>query len=1646
MANTTSVKVELDGSSFKSEAQAMAQAIKTVGKETKATDAALQANGSAVERLENKYKGLQKQLQMQSQLSAKYAQAIKQSAAAQEQAKQKLDAANKAYADGKNIYASGSKELSKLEKEVLKQEKAFNRVTTAHERYKGKLSDSRSAESKFQTALKQTGAELEKQQKYMTLVNQEFTRLQTKSEKLRTGMTKTGRALTLGLTAPLVAAGVKVVKISEDFNRALANIGTLNVPVERLKELKTGIQDIAVSVGKDTTDIADGTYQVVSAYGDSAETLKMVEINAKAAAAGLATTTDTINLTSAVTKGYGTISGEATQKVSDLAFETVRLGQTTFPELAASMGSVVPQAKALGASQEELFAVFATLTGVTGNAAEVSTQLGSIWTALMKPSGEMTAALKKMGYESGFAAVSALGLQGTLEGLVNVTGKSDEELVKLAGRKEAVTAMLALTGAQADTFKSKLEQLGNAAGATDRAFKAQTEGVNEAGFVFQQAMIKMQVAAQNFGDSAAPFIEKGADAISGLSEWMKTLDDEDRERLMRIGVALAAIGPTLSVLSKGRTVLNGLSAGIKGLGVAGSTASKALGTSNGLLGTIAAIPGPAKAAVAALGLIGTVALVIKKGTEAAEDALYNYGDAAEEAIGAALGELSKTAELDDMIAEWRKLNQVVQAGTAPAEELTAAKERLKEVESWLNENYGKYMDGDFAATTKAEIDRLAQQNSLLRERAVLNAQIALQDAKESRKEAGEKIGSVQSKRDALKEENDALREQQVILKKHKAAWDSTMDSAAYKSADVAEQTRMQQEAVAALNDEIGKYGMDYTASGFGAGFESDLAEIGRQLDKNDEKITEYDRKLLDYKDSIIQEQQAARDLISGMLADAPTDSAESFSAVAGKIAQISKDAQLSAEDVAVFSEKLTEIAHAAGLLPEDVSIHVTAEGNIETLQSVEDATNELNGKTVTTFVNADGTQAYAEINGVTYAIASYDTKTGEALLTADGQAADMSINLATGQVRQFGREEGKAVLDAVDNASQKAKDAAAAVRNIPKTWKTTITTVWEKVWSALEFAKGTSNAPGGPAIINDEETKDPRELVVRNGKGYIFEGSNVPIMTKPGDQIYPAKKTKEILKDMGVKFFASGTGDSAFEQAKKTFNHRKKTSEVSVLEELQWWQALRESMNLAQEEAEEVEEEIYALTKKINEQSVDDYKDRISDQIEDGERWLDQQIKLNNISYDEQIDILNRIDEKQLATLREMVLNTEMTEEEKDEIYKQYYKAREDRIIQIAELEKKKSKEVYDYLLEDSKEWTKNRNFFNDWAAFGDDPISAFNRVKDRTNREIAGTTDKDLQDELRKDLADFGQDMFDQRNDFYERDRENRKHYGELSVKDEIASLEEQKRDLQKFYDAGIIDRMEYHEKSEELDRKHFSIVKDQLEEAVSQYYDAQREQLDIRKKAIEDEYKIEDEKKNKEDRDAELEELKKQEAVFAGAVTIEGKEKLKDIRDQIARIEEEERKERREKEKQSRLDAIDEEIDDIDKREKEALAGVSKHAQQAAGVVGQANADIANQFNALMQQYTDQQAEIAQAGAMNISKIVDWTMQRIKEIRAAEREAEKTALRITKLSRQGNSTYYGDSYTINQTNNNYMSDSVEASAFGSAAARQFKLSGKGR
>ncbi|MEL3908069.1 MAG: phage tail tape measure protein [Treponemataceae bacterium] len=348
-------------------------------------------------------------------------------------------------------------------------------------------------------------------------------------------------------TTAIAAMGVAAAKMAVDFNEGFARVETL-IPgaTERVKELQDNVLELSPAVGKSTQDLTDGLYGVISAYGDASDTTEKLAITAKTATAGMATTQEALNLLSAVTKGYGDTSAQAQQKVSDLAFVTLKLGQTSMSDMASSIQRVTALSKTLNITQEEMFAVFSSGTGVIGGASEVATQLAATYNELLKPGAELTKVFHELGVTSGTELIEKFGgLQGALQAINEVAERTNRPINTIFGSIEAGKLALYATGEGAQKFASDLEAMHNAAGAADQAFNAATSGgINSFGFQLQQAGLNAKAFAVKLGQELIPSLQGLLQPLFKGLEYLKNLDRQTIQAIASVGKVLLTITAT----------------------------------------------------------------------------------------------------------------------------------------------------------------------------------------------------------------------------------------------------------------------------------------------------------------------------------------------------------------------------------------------------------------------------------------------------------------------------------------------------------------------------------------------------------------------------------------------------------------------------------------------------------------------------------------------------------------------------------------------------------------------------------------------------------------------------------------------------------------------------------------------------------------------------------------------------------------------------------------------------------------------------------------------------------------------------------------------------------------------------------------------
>lgn len=456
--------------------------------------------------------------------------------------------------------------LKELDKQVLKVEKSVEKAGKDWRKWIGK--ESTQATEKLNRSVKVTTLNV---------------------KKLQSGLQSASRKLA-AMSAGFVALGGVSIRNVLKLNEGMANVSTLlNDGGKEVFKLKTEVQDLAKESGKSTEDLANGLYEVVSALGDTEEKMNQLKVASTAAIAGRSSTLESIKLLAAVTKGYGDTSEEAMKKVSDLSFLTVKLGQTTFPELAASMGRVIPTAAALNVQQEELFATFATMTGVTGNTAEVSTQVASVFRAMLKPTESLQKVVSKLGYSSASTMVKQLGLAKSLQILGDEVDNDQDKLAKMFNRAEGMTAVFSLLGKQQDVYNDKLKTFRSdaVAGQTLEAYKRQTEGINAQGHSWNQLQQRMIVFSQRLGDRLLPVLSKVMDRLEPLIKAIEKMDEETMDSWIALGKWVAIMAVATKGLSGMLGVVQALgnlsrmNAGINtmatGMGNLATQSSRALG-------------------------------------------------------------------------------------------------------------------------------------------------------------------------------------------------------------------------------------------------------------------------------------------------------------------------------------------------------------------------------------------------------------------------------------------------------------------------------------------------------------------------------------------------------------------------------------------------------------------------------------------------------------------------------------------------------------------------------------------------------------------------------------------------------------------------------------------------------------------------------------------------------------------------------------------------------------------------------------------------------------------------------------------------------------------------------------------------------------
>ena len=329
------------------------------------------------------------------------------------------------------------------------------------------------------------------------------------------------------------------------YETSLAKVGTIaDLGKLSIQKLGSQITDMSNTMGIAATDIAEATYQAISAGQDTANAVEFAGQAAKLATAGFTSTTSAVDILTTALNAYGLSADQATH-VSDVLLTTQNLGKTSVDELSSSMGKVIPLAAAYNVSVENLSSGLAVMTANGIATAEATTYTKSMLNELGDTGSSVGKILQQQTGKS-FAQLSADGksLGDVLQVLYDSVGDDGTAFAGLWSSVEAGTGALSLVSGGADKFNGVLGQMVDSAGATETAYATMTD-------TFQHSMDSLQTTAENLS----------IDLFEAMEPGLKEAANWGTDCLNTLTSALNEGGPA-AMLNAASGILENLTAGV----------------------------------------------------------------------------------------------------------------------------------------------------------------------------------------------------------------------------------------------------------------------------------------------------------------------------------------------------------------------------------------------------------------------------------------------------------------------------------------------------------------------------------------------------------------------------------------------------------------------------------------------------------------------------------------------------------------------------------------------------------------------------------------------------------------------------------------------------------------------------------------------------------------------------------------------------------------------------------------------------------------------------------------------------------------------------------------------------------------------------
>lgn len=364
-------------------------------------------------------------------------------------------------------------------------------------------------------------------------------------------MGSTGKALTLGVTAPLLGLGAAALKTGNEFEAQMSRVKSISGATE---EDFASLTDTALELGASTSfsagEAAQGMENLASAGFNAQQIIAampgLLDL-AASSGADLATATD---YAASTLNAFG-MAADETGRVADVFAKASADTNAQIEDMGEAMKYIAPVAAAMNQDFEMISAAIGIMANAGIKGSQAGTSLRGAFSRLAKPTEQMTNTMEALGLSFYDSEGNMLKLDEIILQLeTNMADLTQEQrnqaLVTLFGQ-ESLSGMLALMESGSGGINEMTQALEGSTGAAKEMADVMLDNTSGA---IEEMFGSIETLAIKVQQVFAPVVTEIVQGVTEFVNWLSSLDQETLQFILTIAAFLAAAGPLLIFISK----------------------------------------------------------------------------------------------------------------------------------------------------------------------------------------------------------------------------------------------------------------------------------------------------------------------------------------------------------------------------------------------------------------------------------------------------------------------------------------------------------------------------------------------------------------------------------------------------------------------------------------------------------------------------------------------------------------------------------------------------------------------------------------------------------------------------------------------------------------------------------------------------------------------------------------------------------------------------------------------------------------------------------------------------------------------------------------------------------------------------------------